>query len=95
MSHRPFHSRRRGMGPQRALGITLLVIGVVLLVMGINASHSLAERVGDTFTGRFTRTTTWYLLGGMALGVLGLMLALFGVRGKRQLASNWETLRGK
>jgi hypothetical protein len=81
------------MSPGRTLGIILLVIGVVLLVMGINASHSVADRVSDTFTGRFTRTTTWYILGGTALGVLGLVLTLLGARGKRRIASNWEILR--
>jgi hypothetical protein len=81
------------MSPQRALGMILLVIGVVLLVMGINASHSVADRVSDTLTGRFTRTTTWYILCGIALGVLGLILTVLGVRGKRRIGSNWEVLR--
>jgi hypothetical protein len=67
---------------QRNLGIGLLVIGVVLLVVGMNSSHSLADHVSNTFTGRFTQTTTWYIIGGIASGVFGLLLILAGGRGK-------------
>lgn len=70
------------MSPQRIAGIVLLVVGVVLLVMGLTASDSLADQVSETFTGRFTERTTWYIIGGIALGVLGLVLAFFGVRTK-------------
>jgi drug/metabolite transporter (DMT)-like permease len=70
------------MSPQRILGVVLLVAGVVLLIMGINASHSMADRVSDTFTGRFTDRTTWYIVGGIASGIVGLLMVLFGIRGK-------------
>ena len=71
------------MSPQRILGVVLLVAGVILLIMGINASHSMADRVSDTFTGRFTESTTWYIIGGISVGVLGLLMVLFGTRGAR------------
>ena len=71
------------MSPQRILGIVLLVVGVILLIIGMNASESIADQVSETFTGRFTRTTTWYIVGGIASGLLGLLLVLFGVRGSR------------
>jgi len=70
------------MSPQRIFGIVLLVVGVVLLVVGINASHSLADRVSNTFTGRFTEATTWYIIGGIALALVGLFMALFSGRGR-------------
>ncbi len=69
------------MSPQRILGVVLLVVGVVLLVLGVNATHSLADQVSNTFTGRFTHATTWYILGGGAAGLFGLLLVLFGGRG--------------
>jgi hypothetical protein len=69
------------MNPQRILGVVLLVIGIVVLVLGINASHSVADQVSDTFTGRFTRATTWYILGGGAAALFGLLLLVFGGRG--------------
>jgi drug/metabolite transporter (DMT)-like permease len=66
------------MGNQRILGIVLLVVGVGVLIYGINASHSIADRVSDTFTGRFTEATTWYIIGGAASGLLGLLLVALG-----------------
>jgi hypothetical protein len=38
--------------------------------------------VSNTFTGRFTEGTTWYILGGIALALVGLFMALIGGRGK-------------
>ena len=69
------------MNPQRILGIVLLVVGVVLLIVGMNASDSVADQVSETFTGRFTRDTMWYIVGGIAAGLLGLLIVLFGGRG--------------
>ena len=58
--------------------MVVLVVGVALLVVGLNASNSVADQVKETFTGRFTDKTTWYIIGGIGLGVLGLLVALFG-----------------
>jgi uncharacterized membrane protein len=66
------------MSTQRILGIVLLVVGVAVLIYGVNASHSVADRMSDTFTGRFTEATTWYIIGGGASGLLGLLLVAFG-----------------
>ena len=67
---------------QRIVGIVLLVVGVILLSVGMNASHSLADQVSNTFTGRFTQATTWYLVGGIASALFGLLMVLFGLRGR-------------
>lgn len=69
------------MSPQRIIGVVMLVVGIVLLMVGLNASHSMADQVSDTFTGRFTKGTTWYIIGGIATGVLGLLMAAYGGRG--------------
>jgi drug/metabolite transporter (DMT)-like permease len=71
------------MSPQRILGIVFLIVGVVLIVIGTNASNSVADQVSNTFTGRFTDTTTWYIVGGIATGLLGLLMIVFGLKGKR------------
>lgn len=60
----------------------LLAVGVILLIIGMNASDSMADQVSQTFTGRFTQTTTWYIVGGCASALLGLLLVFVGVRGK-------------
>jgi hypothetical protein len=70
------------MSQQRILGIVLLVVGVVLLILGLNASHSAADRISNTFTGHFTEATTWYIIGGAAAGILGLVMLLGGRSGK-------------
>jgi len=71
------------MSSQRILGIVLLVVGVGVLIYGLNASHSFADRVSDTFTGRFTQATTWYIVAGSASGLMGLLLvAVGGGRGR-------------
>jgi uncharacterized membrane protein len=66
------------MSSQRILGIVLLVVGVAVLIFGLNASHSVADRLSNTFTGRFTEATTWYIIGGAACGLLGLLMVAFG-----------------
>ena len=70
------------MSSQRMLGIVLLVAGVALLIVGMNSSHSFADQVSNSFTGRFTQTTTWYILGGIVAGILGVVMLAFGGRGK-------------
>ena len=66
------------MSTKRILGIVLLVVGVAVLIYGIDASHSFADRLSDIFTGRFTEATTWYIIGGAASVLLGLLLVAFG-----------------
>lgn len=61
-------------------GIILMLVGVILFVVGINASDSVADRLSNFFTGRFTDTTVWYMVGGAATAVAGLMLAILGSR---------------
>ncbi|MEI8195534.1 MAG: DUF3185 family protein [Phycisphaerae bacterium] len=71
------------MNSQRLLGIALLIVGVALLIIGMNSSHSMADQVSNTFTGRFTEATTWYILGGIGTGIFGLILLLSGLSGRR------------
>lgn len=70
------------MNSQRILGFVLVIVGVILLVIGMNSSHSIADQVSSTFTGRFTQATTWYILGGIAIALVGLLMAIFGMRGR-------------
>jgi drug/metabolite transporter (DMT)-like permease len=68
------------MSTQRLLGIVLLLAGAALVVVGMNASDSLADRASNFFTGQFTDSTMWYLFGGIAVACAGLLLL---VRGRR------------
>lgn len=70
------------MSSQRILGTVLLVVGVILLISGMNASHSAADRWSNFFTGHFTDNTTWYIVGGVVAGLAGLSMMFVGPRGK-------------
>ena len=66
------------MSSQRILGLVLLVVGVIILLFGLNASDSVTDTVKEGLTGRYTDKTMWYIVGGAALSVAGAGLALFG-----------------
>lgn len=66
------------MSTNKIIGIVLIIVGGGLLFFGLQATGSLTEEVHETFTGRFTDETTWYLLGGAAAVVVGLIMALRG-----------------
>ena len=66
------------MESQRIIGLVLLVLGLVLFVFGLNATHSVADSVKEGFTGKYTDSTMWYLMGGIALVIVGGAVAFFG-----------------
>ena len=66
--------------PQRAIGMLLLVGGVILFVVGMNASDSFADQWSEFFTGNFTDSTMLYIIGGIAAAAIGLALIVFGGR---------------
>jgi drug/metabolite transporter (DMT)-like permease len=65
----------------RILGVVALVVGVGLLVTGYNASESAVDQLSETFLGRYTDETVWYLIGGVAAALGGVLLLVMG--GKR------------
>jgi hypothetical protein len=69
------------MSISRVVGVVLLIAGIVLIIMGVVASHSLADSLSAVFRGRLTQNTMWYIFGGIALAVVGLLLTL-GVIGR-------------
>jgi hypothetical protein len=66
------------MQPARLVGLIVLVIGVILLGFGINATDAPVDQISETFTGKYTDRTMWYLVGGGAAIVAGGLLAAFG-----------------
>ena len=70
------------MNSKRMLGLVLLVVGVVLLLFGVNATESVSDTVSEGLTGRYTDETMWYIVGGAALAVLGGLMTLFGGRAR-------------
>jgi hypothetical protein len=62
----------------RVLGVIALVAGAILLYFGLNASDAPMEQLNETFTGRYSDRTMWYLVGGAATACGGLVLLLLG-----------------
>ena len=56
----------------KSMSLALLVIGVILLVFGINAYHSASSDVSRFFTGAPTDKALWLLIGGVVVSVAGL-----------------------
>ena len=71
------------MSATRILGVLLLAVGVVLIIIGVVASRSLADNLSSFFRGRLTDHTLWYIFGGIASAVVGFVLAI-GVIGRER-----------
>lgn len=68
------------MSPQRIAGIVLMAAGLILLIVGFNASESVADQASNFFTGKFTKDTMWYLIGGAVMAIAGFALLFLGGR---------------
>jgi len=64
------------MNTAKLIGIGLLVLGAILLYFGINATNAPAEEIGEAFTGKYSRETMMYLIGGGVAAVAGLFMVL-------------------
>jgi hypothetical protein len=59
-------------------GLALLVGGVVLIVLGVNATKSFSSDVSRFFTGSPTDKAVWMLIGGSVAAVAGLAMTFRG-----------------
>lgn len=65
----------------KALALGLLAVGILLIILGVNASNSFSSDVSRFFTGSPTDKTVWLLIGGIIAVVAGLVgLARSGAR---------------
>jgi hypothetical protein len=71
-SERPFMNR--------IVFLALLVGGVVLIVIGINAMNSFSSDLSRFFTGSPTDKAVWMLIAGSVAAVVGLAGALRGAK---------------
>jgi hypothetical protein len=60
----------------KGIGIALVVVGIVLIVYGFNASDSASSGVSRIFTGAPTNKTLWLLLGGIGSTIVGAVMTL-------------------
>ena len=68
------------MGPRQIFGIVALLVGVVLLGFAFNAADAPADKISETFTGRYTDQTMWYFILGAAAVIAGGLFIFFGRR---------------
>jgi len=60
----------------KSIGIALLVLGIVLIIFGINASNSIGSDFSRFFTGSPTNKSIWLLLGGIGSLIVGGAMSL-------------------
>ena len=59
----------------KIVSVVLLAVGILLIILGINASNSFNSDVSRFFTGNPTNQTVWMLIGGIiacGVGLFGL-----------------------
>lgn len=64
----------------KIVSIALLVGGVVLIILGINAMNSFSSDVSRFFTGSPTDKAVWMLIGGVVAAIVGLTMTLRGAK---------------
>jgi hypothetical protein len=62
----------------RVISLVLLVGGIVLIILGVQATNSFASDVSRFFTGSPTDKAVWMLIGGLLAGVIGLVGVMRG-----------------
>ena len=65
----------------KSISVALLVVGIVLIFWGINASGSFSSEVSRAFTGSPADRTILLLVGGIAAAIVGLFGLLRGGKG--------------
>jgi hypothetical protein len=60
----------------KPVSLALLAVGIVLIVLGVNASASFSSDISRFFTGSPTDKAIWMFLGGVAASIVGLVGAL-------------------
>jgi len=58
----------------KIISLALLVGGIVLMVVGINATNSFSSDVSRFFTGSPTDKAVWMLIGGIVAALVGLTM---------------------
>ena len=57
----------------KIISIVLLVLGIVLVLWGVQSSESLGSDISRFFTGAPTDKTVWLLIAGVVAGLLGFL----------------------
>ncbi|HTB62490.1 MAG TPA: DUF3185 family protein [Opitutales bacterium] len=57
----------------KATGLALFVVGIILVVFGMNATDSLSSDFSRFFTGAPTEKAIWLLIAGVVCSITGLV----------------------
>jgi uncharacterized membrane protein YidH (DUF202 family) len=63
------------MASNKLVGLVLLAVGIVLLVMGYNASQSVGSQFKEAFSGSMSDKAMLFYLGGAVVTAIGAYLA--------------------
>jgi len=64
----------------KMVALALLVGGIILIVIGVNATNSLSSDISRFFTGSPTDKAVWMLVGGVVATLVGLGMMWRGPR---------------
>ena len=70
----------KNLSMNKALSIALFAGGIVLIVVGVNATKSFSSDVSRFFTGSPTDKAVWMLMGGIAAAVIGFFGTMRGAK---------------
>jgi len=62
------------------VGLAVFAVGIILLILGFNESQSFSSDVSRVFTGNPTNRSIWFIAGGAAAIIMGLVLSIRGFR---------------
>jgi hypothetical protein len=62
----------------RVVGLGILAAGIVLVVLGLQATGTFSEEVTKELTGEYSARTIWFIAGGAAAVAIGGALGLTG-----------------
>ena len=62
---------------RRGIAIALLVVGIVLIVWGYNATQTLNSEITEFFTGSPSNKAIWMLAIGIGAAVVGFFTLVF------------------
>ncbi|MBD3653308.1 DUF3185 family protein [Kangiella sp.] len=63
---------------KKIIALVLLAVGIALFIWGYNMSQAPTEQVREFATGAFSDKATWLMIGGGALGLIGVLQLAFG-----------------
>lgn len=62
------------------IALAFVVVGIALLIFGLNSSDSIQNAFSRLFTGQFTDRTMWLIVGGSACLIVGLFGSFYSRR---------------